>query len=46
MRDRVTTVAEIAGAACIIIGAATLSAAAGWIIGGAMGFLFSWRASR
>jgi hypothetical protein len=45
-KEHVTSVADIAGSIAIIIGAASLSAAAGWIVGGALGLLLSWRLSR
>jgi hypothetical protein len=44
--DRVTTVAEFAGAVAIVVGAAMLSAAAGWIIGGVFGLWYAKAASR
>lgn len=45
-RDVVTSVADVAGSVAIVVGAAMLSAAAGWIVGGALGLLFSWRLTR
>lgn len=46
MRDRVTSLAEFAGAVCIVIGAALVSAAAGWLVGGAFGLWYARAASR
>lgn len=45
-RDRITTVAEFAGAVAIVIGAALVSAAAGWLVGGAFGLWYAKAASR
>lgn len=45
MSDRLLGVIEIVSAACITIGAATVSSAAGWVTAGALGLVFSWRAT-
>ncbi len=46
MKDRMTTVAEFVGAACVVIGASLVSTAAGWIIGGLFGLWYAKAASR
>lgn len=41
----ITTVLEVAGSVAIIVGAASLAAAAGWLVGGAIGWLYAWKLS-
>ena len=45
MSDRVLGVVEVSSAACITIGAAVVTPAAGWIAAGLLGLLFAWRAA-
>jgi hypothetical protein len=44
-RDRLLVVVELGSAACLTIGAASIVASAGWIMGGVLGLVFVWRAS-
>lgn len=43
MSKRITSVVEVASAVALVIGAASLAAAAGWIVGGMLGMLYAWR---
>lgn len=45
MRQAVASVAEIAGSIAIIIGAAQVSTAAGWVTAGVVSLVFAWRLS-
>lgn len=45
-KEHVTSIADVAGSIAIVVGAAMLSAAAGWIVGGALGLMLSWRLSQ
>lgn len=45
MSDRLLAVVEIASAASITVGAAVVAPAAGWVVAGVLGLVFSWRAS-
>ena len=44
MSKRITSVVEVASAAALIVGAAMIAGAAGWIVGGMLGMLYAWRA--
>ena len=46
MSEHLTSVVEVAGCVAIVVGAAMLSAAVGWIVGGALGLLFAYKAAR
>jgi hypothetical protein len=45
-KEHVTSLAEVAGSVAIVVGAAMLSAAAGWLVGGALGLLFAYKVER
>lgn len=46
MRDAVSSVAEVAGSVAVTVGAAQVSGAAGWVVGGVFALVFGWRLSR
>jgi hypothetical protein len=47
MRSTVaTSVLEVGGLTAIVVGAAQVSAAVAWIVGGVLGLALSWRLSR
>ena len=42
-KDRITSIAEIAGGVTIVAGVALVSFAAGLVVGGLIAWLFPWR---
>lgn len=46
MRDKLTSLLEIASGIAIVIGAACASLALGWVVGGVLGLVYAWRLAR
>ena len=46
MRSLVSGVVEIAGASALVVGAAQISSAAGWIVAGSLALVAAWRANQ
>lgn len=45
-RQMLASALEVSGAVSLIVGASLVAAAAGFVVGGALGLVFAWRLSR
>jgi hypothetical protein len=45
-KETASSVAEVAGALALIVGATLLSVAAGFLVGGSLALLFAWSTTR